>query len=85
MKVIAPLLIVMISCFLILTVFFVNTSSKKVYTIDVSQKLEGAKKKDNDYGKTIGWLNIYDTGIDLPVLNIPEEEGADLEVNFSEP
>ncbi len=84
MKVIAPLLIVMISCFLILTVFFVNTSSKKVYTIDVSQKLESAKKKDNDYGKTIGWLNIYDTGIDLPVLNIPEEEGADLEVNFSD-
>jgi len=85
MKIIAPLLVVLISCFLILTVFFVNTSSKKVYTIDVSQKLESAKKNDNDYGQTIGWLTIYETGIDLPVLNIPEsEEEADMKVDFTD-
>ncbi len=70
--IIIPLLIVL------LFVIFLIPKKDEYKVVNKKKEIEAAKKKDNEYGYTIGWLKIYDSSIDLPIINItPTEKGFD--------
>ncbi len=75
MKRINKILILISVLLIILIVLMVfDTKKEQVTVINRDKEIKEAKKSNNEYGYTIGWLKIYNSTIDLPVINITKSE-----------
>jgi hypothetical protein len=70
--------LIIIPIVIIILLYFLFPWKEDYKVVNRSKKIVEAKQKNNEYGYTIGWLKIYDSYIDLPVINItPTEKGFD--------